>query len=98
MAQPFTGSGVFKATNNATDLARGLAEGRDLDHALEAWSRVQALTGRRLTTLGRQMEQAFVWEAPDFGEMGGEETGAWWRGAVTFPDEFSYVSEEGVET
>jgi 2-polyprenyl-6-methoxyphenol hydroxylase-like FAD-dependent oxidoreductase len=95
VAQPFTGSGVFKATNNATDLARTLSGGQDLDRALSEWSDAQARTGQRLTGLGRQMEQAFVWAAPDFGRMEAAAARAWWSEAVTFPDEFSYVGEEG---
>ncbi len=95
VAQPFTGSGVFKATNNATNLARALAGGEDLDRALSGWSHVQTRTGQRLTRLGRQMEQAFVWAAPDFGRMEAAEARAWWSEAVTFPEEFSYVGQEG---
>ena len=40
------------------------------------------------------MEKAFVWEAPDFSTMTETQTRAWWKRAVTFPDEFSYLSDD----
>lgn len=95
IAPPFTGSGVFKAVMNAVDLAQALTEaGAGVDDALSRWSTEQARRGQRLAALGDQMEEAFVWSAPDFSLMDQEQARAWWRQAVTFPDEFSYLSEE----
>jgi len=90
---PFTGSGVFKAIANVTQLAERLGDGGDPDSALRRWSREQAATGMRLAALGEQMEKAFVWDAPDFSTLTGEEARAWWHEAITFPDEFSYVRD-----
>jgi len=94
VAQPFTGSGVFKAMMNALDLADALGGGDDPDSALRRWSREQATRGRRLIALGAQMEAAFVWDAPDFSTMSEPEARTWWTEAISFPEEFSYVSGE----
>jgi 2-polyprenyl-6-methoxyphenol hydroxylase-like FAD-dependent oxidoreductase len=94
VAPPFTGSGVFKATSNAVDLAEALTEHGDVDRSLDVWSAEQTATGHRLAALGRQMEAAFVWSAPDFASMAPDEAMSWWRGAVTFPEDFSYVGDE----
>jgi 2-polyprenyl-6-methoxyphenol hydroxylase-like FAD-dependent oxidoreductase len=91
IAPPFTGSGVFKAVQNAIELAEVLSDPADVPAALESWSRSQTETGRRLAALGRQMEQAFVWAAPDFSEMDDKTARRWWEEAVTFPDDFSYL-------
>jgi len=94
VAPPFTGSGVFKAMLNAVELSDALADVTDVDAALGGWSRAQAERGARLAALGRQMESAFVWDAPDFSTMSEAEAKAWWTGAITFPEDFSYVREE----
>jgi hypothetical protein len=39
------------------------------------------------------MEQAFIWAAPDFSQMDESTTAAWFKEAVTFPEEFSYAAE-----
>jgi len=92
---PFTGSGVFKAANNAIDLAAALSQTNDVDAALAAWSDTEVATGRRLTTLGKQMEQAFVWSAPDLGAMDEMAAQAWWTASITFPDGFTYIATDG---
>ena len=94
VAPPFTGSGVFKATQNAIDLADSRRAHGELEEALAAWSVKQTETGRKLAILGRQMEEAFVWDAPDLSEMGEAETRAWWKAAFTFPDDFRYVADD----
>jgi 2-polyprenyl-6-methoxyphenol hydroxylase-like FAD-dependent oxidoreductase len=93
VAPPFTGSGVFKAMMNAVELAATLAEKGPVDEALETWSAEQTKRGMRLAALGAQMETAFVWDAPDLSKMTESETRAWWTQSVSFPEEFSYVSE-----
>jgi 2-polyprenyl-6-methoxyphenol hydroxylase-like FAD-dependent oxidoreductase len=87
---PFTGSGVFKGVNNAIDLKKALQHREDLDSALDNWSRTQAETGHRVAILGEQMEKAWIWAAADFSEMDPVTTEAWWKSAVTFPEEFTY--------
>lgn len=94
VAPPFTGSGVFKAVGNAVDLADSLTASDDVDNALHQWSREQTQRGARLAALGEQMEEAFVWSAPDFSTMTEAQTRKWWSQAVTFPEEFSYLSED----
>lgn len=88
--QPFTGSGVFKGYHNVKDLIGCLREHVDLDAALDVWSSKQIASGRRLLALGEQMEKAFIWEQPDFAHIGEEETKAWWKASVTFPEDFNY--------
>lgn len=48
VAPPFTGSGVFKALMNATDLVTSLADGSTVDDALGRWSAEQTEKGLRL--------------------------------------------------
>ncbi len=93
VAPPFTGSGVFKAIMNATELVTSLAEGSTVDDALGRWSAEQTERGLRLAALGAQMETAFVWKAPDLSAMTESEARAWWTRSIAFPEEFSYVSE-----
>ncbi len=94
VVQPFTGSGVFKAVNNAIDLARALDEPGNVDDALERWSRAEHEGAARLAALAAQMERAFIWDAPDFSQMDADETDAWWKASVTFPEDFTYLAEE----
>jgi 2-polyprenyl-6-methoxyphenol hydroxylase-like FAD-dependent oxidoreductase len=93
LAQPFTGSGVFKGVNNAIDLANSLKAYKDVDAALQAWDEKETITGKRLVVLGRQMEQAFIWSAPDFSQMDEATTATWFKEAVTFPEEFTYAAD-----
>ena len=93
---PFTGSGVFKASNNAIDLAQTIAHaagGEVLDDALAAWDTAETEGAHRLAALGAQMEQAFVWAAPDLGSMSEQQAKEWWADSITFPDDFSYIAE-----
>ena len=95
---PFTGSGVFKSSNNAIDLAQAIADSPDasqLDNVLEVWSATETAGARRLAALGAQMEQAFVWAAPDLGSMTEDEAKAWWADSITFPDDFTYIADHG---
>ena len=93
VVQPFTGSGVFKGYQNINDLITSMNDEPTLDSALSRWSNEQVQRGRRLRALGEQMEKAFIWEQPDFAEITSDETEAWWRAAVTFPDEFGYKKQ-----
>ncbi len=90
LAQPFTGSGVFKGINNAIDLVEELQQTTDVSLALKRWSSEQSKLGMRLNALGKQMEQAFIWNAPDFAKQDQRETKTWWSKAVTFPENFTY--------
>jgi len=94
IAPPFTGSGVFKAVMNAVELVGALDTDGDVVQALEVWSAEQTRRGRRLAVLGNQMEDAFVWSAPDFSSMSEAEARTWWSAAISFPEDFSYVSED----
>ena len=94
VCQPFTGSGVFKGINNAIDLTAALQSQTDIATALGAWNQSQTNTGHRVAILGQQMEQAWIWTAADFSEMDAETTAAWWKAAVTFPEEFTYAAVE----
>ncbi len=90
VAQPFTGSGVFKGYNNVTGLLEVLARHDDLDAALEEWGANQVALGDRLLALGQQMEQAFIWNPLDLAEADPATTEAWWRKTVEFPEDFSH--------
>ncbi len=40
------------------------------------------------------MEQAFIWDPPDLRTATTAEVAAWWKAAVTFPEDFSYQRAE----
>jgi 2-polyprenyl-6-methoxyphenol hydroxylase-like FAD-dependent oxidoreductase len=97
LAQPFTGSGVFKGVNNAIDLMDLLfAYANNVDEALRDWEIDQINLGRRLVILGDQMEQAFIWNPLDFSQVDEATTAAWWKKSVTFPEEFTYAAEDDI--
>lgn len=91
---PFTGSGVFKGYNNVRDLLNALSSQDTLENALERWDREQTRIGNRLLALGDQMEEAFIWNSLDLTTADSETTAAWWKEAVTFPEEFTYQANE----
>jgi 2-polyprenyl-6-methoxyphenol hydroxylase-like FAD-dependent oxidoreductase len=82
VATPFTGSGIFKAATNATRLREALEAGDDVDVALEAWSVDETAFAAEILDLGRQFEEAFVWNQPDFAAMEPVEAAAWWERSV----------------
>ena len=90
VVQPFTGSGVFKGYNNVKDLLACLKKNNSIEEALDQWSNKQLQTGKRLLTLGEQMEKAFIWEQLDFANVNEETTSTWWKSSITFPDNFNY--------
>ena len=90
VAQPFTGSGVFKGYNNVQSLIGALEDHEDLITALEAWDTGQVRLADGLLALGAQMEQAFIWDSLDLAQADAASTEAWWHAAVQFPDEFTY--------
>ena len=94
VAQPFTGSGVFKGYNNASNLLEVLSRHDDLDSALDEWGPSQVALGDRLLALGEQMEQAFIWSPLDLAGADAAMTEAWWRKAVEFPDDFTHENKE----
>ena len=85
VAQPFTGSGVFKGVSNALDLAEALKTHDSVEAALSDWSDKETATAQRLVVLGEQMEMAWIWAAADFSMMDAATTEKWWKDAVTFP-------------
>jgi 2-polyprenyl-6-methoxyphenol hydroxylase-like FAD-dependent oxidoreductase len=94
VAQPFTGSGIFKGYNNVKDLIEALYTHESVDQALQYWGKAQVRIGERLLALGEQMEQAFIWNPLDLATADADATAAWWKGAVTFPEEFTYAADE----
>lgn len=90
VVQPFTGSGVFKGYHNAKDLITCLKTYSSIDAALEVWSKAQLNTGKRLLALGKQMEEAFIWNPLDFAKAHEESTKHWWKASVRFPKDFNY--------
>ena len=93
VAQPFTGSGVFKGYNNVKDLLQALNTNASVEEALQYWEKDQVERGRRLLALGEQMEQAFIWNSIDLANASTAETQAWWKEAVTFPEDFTYQAK-----
>ena len=90
VAPPFTGSGVFKGYQNVRGLLEQISGASDLDAGLAAWSHEQVELGQRLLALGQQMEQAFIWDSIDLRSADADAVAAWWKDAVTFPEDFTY--------
>jgi 2-polyprenyl-6-methoxyphenol hydroxylase-like FAD-dependent oxidoreductase len=82
LVQPFTGSGVFKASKNAIDLAEQFGAHDEAEAALQAWDRDETASGKRLMVLGEQMEKAFIWEPPNFAPISEAEAAAWWTAGL----------------
>lgn len=93
VAQPFTGSGVFKGMTNVQSLLDHLAD-RELDDAIAAWSRDQTRVGRGLLALGKQMEQALIWDRIDVLQATPAEFFSWWKAAVQMPEGFQWGDDE----
>ncbi|TNE62317.1 MAG: hypothetical protein EP344_05040 [Bacteroidetes bacterium] len=94
VAQPFTGSGIFKGYNNVKDLVAALDTQPTVAEALRQWSNAQLRIGRRLLALGEQMEQAFIWNPLPLADATAASTEAWWKAAVTFPEEYDFSVDE----
>lgn len=87
---PITGSGVFRGTTNAIELADAVNHESDLDRALATWDEAQVAMGRAFTTWGRQMEEAMVWATPDLSVLDAREVEDWSNSAAPFPQPRSY--------
>ncbi len=94
VATPFTGSGIFKAANNAIRLRAALETHDDVDVALVAWSDTETAAAREILALGRQFEDAFIWNPPDFSAMTPAEAAAWWKRSVRHPEGFTFEASE----
>jgi hypothetical protein len=93
VAQPFTGSGVFKGYNNVESLLEVFGDHDDPVAALEDWDQEQVRLADRLLALGDQMEQAFILDSLDLTTADASSTEAWWHASVQFPDDFTYESK-----
>jgi 2-polyprenyl-6-methoxyphenol hydroxylase-like FAD-dependent oxidoreductase len=94
VATPFTGSGIFKAAANAIHLRQALDAHDDVDEALASWSDGETAFAREILDLGRQFEEAFIRNPPDFSAMEPEEAAAWWERAVRDPEGFTFEAGE----
>jgi 2-polyprenyl-6-methoxyphenol hydroxylase-like FAD-dependent oxidoreductase len=94
VATPFTGSGIFKAANNAIHLRRALDLYEDTDEALGAWSETETAAAAEILDLGRQFEDAFIWNPPDFSTMSPDEAASWWQRSVHHPEGFTFEAAD----
>lgn len=85
VSPPFTASGVFKGINNAIDLERAIGAYFDVDEALKDWGAAQVRTGHQVTVLAEQLEQALIFDIPDFARMNELNMRAWWKQASKAP-------------
>ena len=86
---PFTGSGVFKAINNAVELLDALNTDGDVDQALAAWSDVQLQTVATFGAAAELFERALIFDMPDLAGFDDDAFAAWnsavWAKAATSP-------------
>jgi 2-polyprenyl-6-methoxyphenol hydroxylase-like FAD-dependent oxidoreductase len=94
VAPPYTASGVFKGMNNAIDLAEALACPDCVDDALVEWSDGQTTTGKRMVALGKRLEQALIWNVPNFSQMEETEMQNWWATAAKMPEDIFEAPQE----
>ena len=78
VAQPFTASGVFKSISNVRALSSALSTHNDVSEALATWSDEQVILGERLSQVGEKLEQALIWNIPDFSTITEEGMQAWY--------------------
>jgi len=76
---PFTGSGVFKAINNALALAHFLGRDGDIDRALAAWNDAQLRDVATFEAAAEVFERALVFDMPDLAEFDDDAFAAWHR-------------------
>lgn len=99
--QPLTGSGVYKALENARTLVSALnyshtktadntSENR-LEKALIEWSDGQIEMDKRLLEAGYGLEQAFIWNTIDLATADDLQVRQWWQKSVRFPPDYSYL-------
>lgn len=74
---PFTGSGVFKAIDNATSLADAVSVGQDVDAALAGWSAAQEKAASTIMPLSERSARALAFDVPDIPAMSFADTNAW---------------------
>jgi len=89
--QPLTGSGMFKAWNNAMTLAEAINTDISLAQALEEWSKAQCELDERLLQTGLNLEQAFIWNPIDLATASANSVAHWWKEHVQFPPDYSYL-------
>jgi 2-polyprenyl-6-methoxyphenol hydroxylase-like FAD-dependent oxidoreductase len=83
LAPPVTGSGVLRGMTNAVDLVAALRTGGDPDAALTGWDAAQIGLGRRLSALGRQLEEALIWATPDLSQLDAAAVEEWYDRVVS---------------
>lgn len=89
--QPLTGSGMFKAWQNARTLVEAIDSELSLDQSLQQWSDGQSALDERLLETGLGLEQAFIWEPIDLAVADEKSIERWWREKVRFPKDYSYL-------
>ncbi len=96
--QPLTGSGVFKALQNARGLVAALEPHTqasvELDDALQSWLMNQTQLDQRLLNTGFELEQAFIWKTIDLSTATEMQVKRWWQQTVHFPPDYSYLKVE----
>lgn len=92
LVPPVTGSGVLRGIANAVDLVAALRNGDDLDQALTRWDAEQCALGRRLSALGRQMEEALIWATPDLSLLDAAAVEDWYTRVVSVRSPSAYYT------
>jgi hypothetical protein len=59
-----------------------------------AWSDRETAAAREILDLGRQFDDAFIWNPPDFSKMEPAAAAAWWERSVRHPPDFTFEATE----
>ena len=92
---PLTGSGLFKAFENARGLRDALAApAAERNAALDRWSDEQMDHADAMLAMGEDMERAFIYDTIDLAEAAPEAVRAWFPKAVRVSPRFSYFDRD----
>lgn len=90
MVPPLTGAGLFKGFSNAVGLADALAQDGPLDAVLDAWSDAQMRAADEMLRMGREMEDAFIWNTIDLSTADPVAARTWFDDAIRIAPAFTY--------
>jgi 2-polyprenyl-6-methoxyphenol hydroxylase-like FAD-dependent oxidoreductase len=83
LARPQSAAGTFKAMSDALELAEAIVDSKDIDAALENWSRQRSVQGNELCAYGRQLGRELIDNVPDWSSMDSDAFTKWLSSVYT---------------